>query len=104
MTIESILPEIKSEIPDLFASAENANRMANDSNLDAIIKEWVPEEDEIISFKVSERSHAILIVAKNEDDEFSIYRFFPGYDKWNVSVDVQMQTMADAFNNLLSYR
>lgn len=103
MKIDTILPEIKEDVKSMFHSEENAERMANNSNLEEILKSWI-EDEQIITHKVSDKSNAILIITKSEDDLYSLYRFFPTYDKWNVSVDVQEKPLVDVLNNLLYYR
>lgn len=104
MKLNTILPQIKEGIEFMFASEETAKRMANDSNLEEILNDWISEEEEIVAHKISAVSNAILIVTNTQDEGYYLYRFFPTYETWQVSVDVQEKSLPDLLNFLLSYR
>lgn len=111
MKISSALPKIKEELPSLFHSSKNANRMINQSNFDSLVNEWITEEETILSFNVSMKSGAVIIVTeskttnfKSSPMEYSIYRIFPSYEKWNISMDLQSQPLDKMVEHLLYYR
>ncbi len=101
MNIDTILPEIKEDVKSMFHSEENAETMANQSNLETILKEWLSDE-KIVTHKVSDRSNAIFVITKSEEELYSMYRFFPGTGKWYVSADLQDKTVKEVFEALLS--
>lgn len=103
MKLDTIIPEIKEDAKSMFHNEENAKRLTEESNLEELMKEWISDEN-IVTHKISDKSNAVLIITKNDDEQYSLYRFFPLYDKWDVSVDVQEKPVKEVLDNLLNYR
>ena len=76
-----------------------------------ILKNWISEKEEIISFKIDRKNDRVLVLTFKDngqpkdhfsyEEDYKLTRFFPMGEKWEASIDYSGQTAREMMEKLL---
>jgi hypothetical protein len=70
-------------------------------------KEWISITHKIVTFKADKAECNVKVIVRTsydkhrQEDVYTLLRFFPGGNSWQVSVDVNEKNAIQVFNSLL---